>query len=151
MNYTTSLNNFKKKIGSFVNGRSNVNANIAKVSITILTECPLMLESISMKKWEISSRSTIEYNGTSSSSKEDIHHHHERRPHRNHHDFSIDIRDFEGCLQPDKFVDRLYTTEWVFKVNEFLMIDVWDRCMKLVAIKLKKYTSILWEKFEAMT
>ncbi|GKV33822.1 hypothetical protein SLEP1_g42272 [Rubroshorea leprosula] len=56
----------------------------------------------------------------------------------------IDIPDFEGRLQPDKFIDWLHTVERVFELKD--IPD--DKRVKLVAIKLKKHASIWWENLK---
>lgn len=44
-------------------------------------------------------------------------------------------------MQPDEFLDWIHLVEWVFDYK-----DVPDyHKVKLVAIKLKKYDSLLWE------
>lgn len=54
-----SLNNFEKKIIIFINGKSNVNTDIAEVPITIIMESPLMMKmNVPIKKWKISIHST---------------------------------------------------------------------------------------------
>ncbi|GKV27101.1 hypothetical protein SLEP1_g36308 [Rubroshorea leprosula] len=56
----------------------------------------------------------------------------------------IDIPDFEGRLQPNEFIDWLYTVECVFELKD--IPD--DKRVKLVAIKLKKHASIWWENLK---
>ena len=59
MNCAANLNKFDKKISAFINGKSNMNANIARVPITTLIESILMMKvSIPMKKWKILIHST---------------------------------------------------------------------------------------------
>ena len=59
---------------------------------------------------------------------------------RSHHDFKVDIPEFEGQLDPDIFLDWLQTVERVFEFKD--IPD--DRKVKLVALKLRKYASIWW-------
>lgn len=56
----------------------------------------------------------------------------------------MEIPDFEGRLQPDKFVDWLQTVERVFKFKDVPE----DQKVKIVAVKLKKHASIWWENFK---
>ena len=59
---------------------------------------------------------------------------------RSHHDFKVDIPEFEGQLDPEIFLDWLQTVERVFEFKD--IPD--DRKVKLVALKLRKYASIWW-------
>ncbi|XP_054806284.1 uncharacterized protein LOC129308952 [Prosopis cineraria] len=56
-------------------------------------------------------------------------------------DIKVDIPEFKGRLQPDKFVDWLQTVERVFEYKEILDVQK----VKIVALKLKKLASIWWE------
>jgi len=64
----------------------------------------------------------------------------ESRQASNTNDFKIDIPEFEGKLDPDDFVELLQTVERIF---EFKQISE-DKKVKLVALKLRKYASLLW-------
>ncbi|XP_017982330.1 PREDICTED: uncharacterized protein LOC108663252 [Theobroma cacao] len=56
----------------------------------------------------------------------------------------VNILEFEGRLHPDDFLDWLYTVEIVFELK-----DIPDeKRVKLMAIKLKKHTSIWWENLK---
>ena len=65
---------------------------------------------------------------------------HPRPQDRSHHDFRLDIPDFEGQLDPDIFLDWLQTVERIFEFKDIPE----DRKVKLVALKLRKYASIWW-------
>ena len=65
---------------------------------------------------------------------------HSRPQDRSHHDFRVDIPEFEGQLDPDVFLDWLQTVERVFEFKDIPE----DRKVKLVALKLRKYASIWW-------
>ncbi|XP_057747483.1 uncharacterized protein LOC130966679 [Arachis stenosperma] len=56
----------------------------------------------------------------------------------------IDVFEFEGRLQPDDFIDWLCTVERVFELKDIPN----DKCMKLIAIKLKKHASVWWENLK---
>jgi len=70
----------------------------------------------------------------------------EQRPKRSrrttHHamDFKVDISEFEGKQNPDDFLDWLNMVERVFEYKDVPN----DKKVKLVALKLRKYTSIWW-------
>ena len=53
----------------------------------------------------------------------------------------IELPEFDGRAQPDEFIDWLHTVERVFDLRDIPDKDK----VKLVAIKLKKYASLLWE------
>ena len=58
-----------------------------------------------------------------------------RRFQEAHHDFKIDISEFEGKLDPDEFLDWLQPVERVFDFK-----DIPDeKKVKLVALKLRRY------------
>ena len=60
-------------------------------------------------------------------------------------DFKVDIPEFEGHLDSDAFLDWLRTVERIFDYK-----DIPDeKKVKLVALKLRKYTSIWWAKLMA--
>ncbi|XP_031401155.1 uncharacterized protein LOC116211083 [Punica granatum] len=63
--------------------------------------------------------------------------------HYGHEDYSVkvDILDFKGHLNPEDFINLLATVELVFKYKSIPE----DKKVKLVAIKLKKHSSIWWE------
>lgn len=46
----------------------------------------------------------------------------------NHHDFNIkiDIPNFEGCLQLNKFIDYLHTNNKSLHLIKFLIINAWS-------------------------
>ena len=64
----------------------------------------------------------------------------ERRQSSNFNDFKIDILEFEGKLDLDDFVGWLQTVEWIFEFKE--IAD--DERVKIVSLKLQKYTSLWW-------
>jgi len=53
-------------------------------------------------------------------------------------DFKVDIPEFEGHLDPDPFLDWLWTIERVFDYKDIPNVEK----VKLVALKLHKYASI---------
>ncbi|KEH43904.1 hypothetical protein MTR_1g105095 [Medicago truncatula] len=59
-------------------------------------------------------------------------------------DMKVDIPDFEGKLQPNKFVDWLQTIEHVFDYKEIPE----EQKVKIVAVKLKKHGLIWWENIK---
>ncbi|GKV08696.1 hypothetical protein SLEP1_g20294 [Rubroshorea leprosula] len=59
-------------------------------------------------------------------------------------DIKMEELHFEGRLQPNEFIDWLHTVERVFELKD--VPD--DKCVKLVAIKLKKHASIWWENLK---
>ena len=69
-----------------------------------------------------------------------------RLPQRRDHvgDVKVDIPEFEGKMNGDVFLDWLYTVDRVFDYKELLD----ERKVKLVAIKLRGYTSLWWENFK---
>jgi len=92
-----------------------------------------------------------------SSTPEDLSHHSEevegepepsrRTPRRewsipppNSNDFRIELPEFERKLDPDEFLDWLYTIERIFEYKEIPA----ESKVKLVALKLRKYASIWW-------
>jgi hypothetical protein len=56
-------------------------------------------------------------------------------------DMKVDIPDFEGKMQPDDFIDWLTTVE---RIIDFKDVPE-NRKVKVVAIKLRKHSSIWWE------
>ena len=64
----------------------------------------------------------------------------ERRPLNNSNDFRVDILELEGKLDQEEFLEWLSTVKWIFKYKEILD----NKKVKLVALKLKKYTSLWW-------
>jgi len=67
-----------------------------------------------------------------------------RRQGRHHgggfNDFKVDIPEFEGKLDPDEFLDWLQIVERVFNYKDISN----EKKIKLVALKLRKYTSTWW-------
>ena len=65
-----------------------------------------------------------------------------RRPSSNINfdDFRVDISEFEGKLNPEEFLDWLSTVEKVFEYKDVPE----NKNTKLVALKLRKYASLLW-------
>jgi len=55
-------------------------------------------------------------------------------------DFKVEILQFESQLNPDEFIDWMNTVERVFEYKD--VPD--DKKVKLVALKLRKCASILW-------
>ena len=56
-------------------------------------------------------------------------------------DFKVEILEFEGRLDPDEFLEWLQTVKRVFEYKDVPK----DKKVKLVALKLRKYTSLWWE------
>jgi len=73
-------------------------------------------------------------------SDEDVPGRHQRRQGSSLGNFRVDIAEFEGQLDPDHFLDWLQTVEQVFEYKDVAE----DKKVKLVALKLRKYTSIWW-------
>ncbi|GKV27135.1 hypothetical protein SLEP1_g36340 [Rubroshorea leprosula] len=73
-----------------------------------------------------------------------VHHHHPQQnaTHKSTNlGIKIDIPNFEGRLQLNEFIDWLHFVARVFELK-----DIPDnKCVKIVAIKLKKHASIWWE------
>ncbi|XP_072084429.1 uncharacterized protein [Arachis hypogaea] len=59
-------------------------------------------------------------------------------------EIKIDIPEFEGRIQPHDFIDWLCTVKRVFELKD--IPD--DKCMKLVAIMLKKHASVWWKNLK---
>jgi hypothetical protein len=53
----------------------------------------------------------------------------------------VNIPEFEGRMQPNEFIDWLNTIERIFDYKDIPE----HHKLKLVAIKLRKHASILWE------
>ena len=63
------------------------------------------------------------------------------RPHdRSYNNFKVDIPEFEASLDPDLLLDWPQTVEKVFEFKDISN----ERKVKLVALKLRKYTSSWW-------
>jgi len=55
-------------------------------------------------------------------------------------DFRVEVPEFEGKLDPEEFLDWLYTVERVFEYK-----DIPDeKKVKLMALRLRKYASLWW-------
>ena len=59
-------------------------------------------------------------------------------------DVKVDVPEFEGKSQVDTFFDWLYTVERIFDFKDYSE----EKRVKLVAIKLKGYTSLWWENLK---
>ena len=65
----------------------------------------------------------------------------ERRPTiTNFNDFKVEIPEFKGKLNPDKFLEWLHTVEWILEYKE--IPD--DKKVRLVALRLCKYALLWW-------
>ena len=53
----------------------------------------------------------------------------------------VEIPEFEGKMQPEEFMDWLHVVERIFDYKDIPI----DLKVKLIAIKLKKHSSIWWE------
>jgi len=58
----------------------------------------------------------------------------------NSNDFRVEIPEFEGKLDPDEFIEWMHTVERVFEYKDVPN----DTKVKLVALRLRKYTSLWW-------
>lgn len=54
----------------------------------------------------------------------------------------VEIPEFEGNAPPDVFIDWLHTMERVFDLKDLSE----EQKVKIVAIKLRKYASVWWER-----
>jgi len=57
-------------------------------------------------------------------------------------DFGVEIPEYEGKLDLEEFLEWLYTVERVFECKDIPE----DKKVKLVALRLRKYTSRWWTK-----
>nr|GEW06827.1 hypothetical protein [Tanacetum cinerariifolium] len=82
----------------------------------------------------------------SSSASDSGHSSHQQRVRRSRQDFDfkVDIPEFDGKIQHDEFLDRLYTVEKVFDFKEVFE----DQKVKLDAIKLQKHAGLWWENLK---
>jgi len=64
----------------------------------------------------------------------------EPRIQANSNDFSVEIPEYEGKLDPEEFLDWLHTVERVFEYKDVPE----DKKVKLVALRLRKYASLWW-------
>jgi len=62
-----------------------------------------------------------------------------------HNDFRVEVSEFEGKLDPEEFLDWLHIVERVFEFKD--IPD--DKKVKLVALRLRKYTSLWWTNLNA--
>jgi len=86
-------------------------------------------------------------NSVSSSTKDEplIRTRRERRPQANSDNFRVEIPEFEGKLDPDKFLEWTNMVKRIFEYKEVLK----DKKVKLVALRLRKYASFWWTKLRA--
>ena len=59
-------------------------------------------------------------------------------------DVKVEVPEFDGRIEGEAFLYWLYTVERIFEFKEFSE----ERKVKLVAIKLKGYTSLWWENLK---
>ena len=64
----------------------------------------------------------------------------EPRIQANSNDFKVEIPEFEGKLDPERFLDWLHAVECIFKYEDVPN----SKKVKLVALRLKKYASLWW-------